>query len=161
MASNAIFGHNRGDSASVHQKQPFIHPTGGDSGRASPALANYDRYDRMNIRSEIELSQLGQSADCLPLLNEQGFAYPTDGQRPPSFPPPPSLPQYDYRPPGAQGVPQGPPPRFASPLPYQAPSEGFREAPLHRPYPPPRQGLSHTYTPSQESLAGRGAHRPY
>lgn len=158
MASTAIFGHNRGDSASAHQKQPYMYPPDGDSGRASPALATYDRYNRQNIRSEIELSELGQSADYLPLLNQQGYAM--DARRPPSFPPPPGPPQPGYGPPRPPGVPQGPP-RFASPLPYQAPSEGFREAPLHRPYPPPRQGSSHTSNLSQENIAGRGAHRGY
>jgi len=157
MASTAIFGHDRGDSASALQKQSYIHPT--DGGRASPALATYDRYNRQNIRSEIELSQLGLSADHLPLLDGQG--YPMDAQRPPSFPPPPGPPQSGYGPPRPQGVPQGPPPRFASPLPYQAPSEGFREAPLHRPYPPPRQGSNHTSNLSQGNIAGHGAHHGY
>ncbi|KAL4071291.1 hypothetical protein V8B97DRAFT_2044343 [Scleroderma yunnanense] len=151
MASTAIFGHGRGDSASIHQKQPYV-----DGGRASPAPVTYDRYDRQNTQSEIELAQLGQSADYLPLLNE-GYGRPMDAQRPPSFPPPPGLSQAGYGSPR----PQGPPPRFASPVPYQPPSEGFREAPLHRPHPPPRPGSSYSYDPSQENLAGRGTHRPY
>lgn len=146
MASAAIFGHRPSESASVYHQKAAFYSTGGESGRSSPAPVNYSRN---NTQSEIELSRLGQSADDLPLLHDRGYDYPMGRQTPP--PPIPTL-----------------PPRFASPSPpyapgggvYLSPAEDFREAPLHRPYTPSREGSNYATAPPQYNLAGRGARHP-
>ncbi|KAI6148386.1 hypothetical protein BKA82DRAFT_4136393 [Pisolithus tinctorius] len=144
MASAAIFGHRPSESASAYQQKAAFYAAGGESGRSSPAPAN---YSRTITQSEIELSPLGQSADNLPLLRDREYGYPMGRQTPPPIP---TL-----------------PPRFASPTPPYAPgdavhsAEEFREAPLHRPYTHSRPGSSYSTDPPQYNLAGRGTHRPY
>ncbi|KAF8435022.1 hypothetical protein L210DRAFT_937871 [Boletus edulis BED1] len=175
MASTAIFGHNRGDSA-YHQKTHYYAGSMA-GGRASPAPSAFDRYatktpmNPSNL-SAIELSRLGSSVDHLPLLNDAGYNIgDTRNQDPLGAP----LPRYAspdpmMRPPSRYASPMAqPPPRLASPAPLHyppqagmqySPTEGYREAPLHRPY-PSRESL--TQHASRESLsrnvAGRGAYR--
>ncbi|KAI6046451.1 hypothetical protein EDC04DRAFT_2888120 [Pisolithus marmoratus] len=146
MASAAIFGHRPSESTSAYHQKAAFYATGGESGRSSPAPVS---YSRTNTQSDIELSRLGQSVDNLPLLHDRGYGYPMDRQTPPLVP---TL-----------------PPRFASPSPPYAPAGGvhlspaeeIREAPLHRPYTPSREGPNYTTDPPQYNLAGRGAQRPY
>jgi len=108
------------------------------TGRASPApSAAYDRYmtpmHHPGASSDIELNRIDTNADRLPLLmSQQGYfeARPPSHpyQQPGGFAPPPlppgSIPQHPHMMQGQQGQQYSP-----------APS-GYREAPLHRPYPP-------------------------
>lgn len=174
IASTAIFGHNRGDSASVYHQKTHYYAGSMAGGRASPAPSAFDRYaTKTPINpasvSNIELSRLGGSVDHLPLLNDPGYNLGGANQGPLVAP----LPRYASpdpmrRPPMRHASPA--PPRFASPAPVQyppqagmqySPVEGYREAPLHRPYPSRDSSVNHS---SQESmsnpnLGGRGVYR--
>ncbi|KAH7883216.1 hypothetical protein F5I97DRAFT_1980176 [Phlebopus sp. FC_14] len=181
IASTAIFGHNHSDTASLYHQKTHFYAGSISGGRASPAPGAYDRYlasGPSNSQSEFELARLGQSVDHLPLLKDQGYGYaepplpilpgysPERAATPTRFASPaPMAPRY------ASPAPMTPPPRFASPAPIQyppqsvmyqsqPPPEGYREAPLHRPYPPSRQGTANN--PEEPvNLAGRGVHRGY
>lgn len=176
IASNAIFGHNRGDSASVYHQKTHYYAGSIAGGRASPAPSAFDRYTKTPMNrgsvSAIELSRLG-SVDHLPLLNDPGYS-PGDvaSQSSPTVP----LPQYAspepmLRPPSRYGspVPQGQvPSRFPSPAQVQyppqagmqySPVEGYREAPLHRPYPSRDMSMGHGSQESISNMAGRGVYR--
>lgn len=179
MASTAIFGHNRGDSASVYHQKTHYYAGSMAGGRASPAPSAFERYankPQMNPSnlSAIELSRLGSSVDHLPLLNDPGYN-PGEVQNQPPLAPP--LPRYASpdpisRPSSRYGSPVAqPPPRFASPAPLQyppqagmqySPVEGYREAPLHRPYPSRDSSAQHSSRESVSSnIGGRGAYRGY
>lgn len=173
VASTAIFGHNRGDSASVYQKTHYHAGSIAVVGRASPVPSAFDRYATRappSNMSAIELSRLGSSVDHLPLLND---GYHLGGEVPPPLPgyasegmgrpssrhataspagqaqaryssgsPVPQLPVLSYPPQAGMG--------------YGA--EGYREAPVHRPY-SSREGS--TYHASRESLSSNLAGRGY
>lgn len=155
MASTHIFGHhpNNSDAGSLYKQQPYFHPAGGNSGRASPAPGPFDRYGPMGSRNEIELSPLGPSTDFLPLL-DQGH-----GQGPLALQHPGSPQMGSVRSPS----PQVSLPRFASPAPRhfvgQPSIDGYREAPLHRPNPPSRPGSVYSNDATSQTIAGRGAYR--
>lgn len=174
IASTAIFGHNRGDSASVyHQKTQHHHYAGSMAGgRASPAPSAFDRYatktpmmNQGNL-SGIELSRLGSSVDHLPLLDDQFGGDVPNVPLPRYASPDPTL-----RAPSRYGSPAPqPPPRFASPAPSQlqyppqagmqySPVEGYREAPLHRPYASRDNSTGHASQESLSGYAGRGTYR--
>ncbi|KIJ65940.1 hypothetical protein HYDPIDRAFT_87248 [Hydnomerulius pinastri MD-312] len=162
IASTAMFSHTHSDSASLYHQKTHYYAGSVAGGRASPAPTAYDRYlakGPSNSQSEIELARIGQSNDQLPLLNDPGYGF-TDGQNQPPLPP---LPGY------SSPERMTPPTRFASPGPlqyppqssaYRSPTEGYREAPLHRPYPPSRQGsASFSNEPPPSNMAGRGVYR--
>jgi len=179
VASTAIFGHNRSDTASIYQQKTHHYASSMAGGRASPAPSAFDRYatktpmNQSNL-SAIELSRLSSSVDHLPLLNDAGYNNSGDmsNQDPLGAP----LPRYAspdpmLRPSSRYGSPAPhSPSRLASAAPPQyppqagmqySPVEGYREAPLHRPY-PSRESLM--YQESQESLsntnlAGRSVYR--
>ena len=165
-ASTAIFGHNRSDTASIYHQKTHHYAGSMAEGRASPApsarYATKTPMSQSNL-SAIELSRFGSSVDHLPLLNDAGYNNSGDvlSQDPLAAP----LPRYAspdpmLRPPSRYSSPAlQPPPRFSSPAPVQyppqagmqySPVEGYREAPLHRPY-ASRESLMHH--PSQESLS--------
>lgn len=172
VASTAIFGHNRMDSASVyhqktHQHHHHHHYAGSMAagGRASPAPSAFDRYaTRTPMMSQgdlsaIELSRLGSSVDHLPLLNDAGYNVGDALNAP--------LPRYASPEPV-----QRPGSRYASPAPaplqlqyppqagmQYSPVEGYREAPLHRPYPSRDNSTGHVSQESVSGYAGRGAYR--
>lgn len=171
MASAAIFGHNRGDSASVYHQQMHYHAGSMAGGRASPAPSAFERYTNRTPMdpSAIELSRLGSSVDHLPLLNDNynpgdvPNPDPLAGPRPRYASPDPMM-----RPPSqfVSPVPQAPPRLSSLQYPPQAgsqysPVEGYREVPLHRPY-PSRDNSTTQYT-SRDSVssnfAGRGVYR--
>ncbi|KAF9243161.1 hypothetical protein BU15DRAFT_86554 [Melanogaster broomeanus] len=168
MASAAIFGHNPSDSASIYHQKTHHYAGSASGGRASPAPSAFDRYaTKTPSLSAIELSRLGPSADRLPLLDDSGYNF-TDGQnqpRPPPLPGNPSLSQMTPPSRFASPAPQLPPSRFASPAPVQyppqsgmqhSPVEGYREAPLHRPYPPSRDSSANFFHDSPNHGARRG-----
>ncbi|KAF9228428.1 DUF221-domain-containing protein [Gyrodon lividus] len=175
IASTAIFGHHHGDSASIYHQKTHYHPGSMSGGRGSPAPSAFDRYaakSALNSSSAIELSPLGQSTDHLPLLNDPGYNNFTDRQNQPPHPALPGYPSSDRMTPPprfASPAPQLPPPRFATPAPLQypphsgmqrSPVEGYREAPLHRPYPHSRENSTNLSNgPPAPNLAGRGTHR--
>ncbi|KAH0829161.1 hypothetical protein J3R83DRAFT_2670 [Lanmaoa asiatica] len=174
VASTAIFGHNRGDSASVHhQKTHYYAGSIAGGGRASPAPSAYDRYatktpmmHQANL-SAVELSRLGSSVDRLPLLDDPGYnaSHPL-GEVPNPGSPLAPLPRYASPEPMLR-----PPSRYASPAPsaplqyppqagmQYSPVEGYREAPLHRPYPSRDNLTGHASQESVSNLAGRGPYR--
>ena len=184
VASTAIFGHSRNNTstASIYHQKTHHYAGSMAGGRASPAPSAYDRYatktpmNPSNL-SAIELSRLGSSVDHLPLLNDAGYnngvgdVLTQDPLVPPlpryASPDPMSRPSSRYGSPGPQ-----PPPRLApvSPAPPQyppqagmqySPVEGYREAPLHRPY-ASRESLSHQSSResvSGNNFAGRGVYR--
>jgi hypothetical protein len=171
MASTAIFGHNHNpsDSASIYHQKTHHYAGSASGGRASPAPSTFDRYaTKAPSLSAIELSRLGHSADRLPLLDDPGYNF-MDGQNQPPFPPGYSSPGRMTPPPRfASPAPQLPPNRFASPAPLQYPPqsgmqhppiEGYREAPLHRPYPPSRNSsASFFHDPPSPNHAARRAY---
>ncbi|KAF8839103.1 DUF221-domain-containing protein [Paxillus ammoniavirescens] len=169
MASTAIFGHHHRDSSSAHHQKTHHFAGSMNGGRASPAPSAFERYaakGASNSSSAIELSRLGQSVDHLPLLNDPGYNF--TGQIQPPLP--------GYSSPGRMTPPPRfaspaplPPTRFASPAPLQyspqsgmhrSPIEGYREAPLHRPYPPSRESSMTFFNGSPApNLPGRDANR--
>ena len=124
-------------------------------GRASPApskFAGYDRYLAQGPHPEIEMSRL--DIDQLPLLNaQQGPGY-YEASRSNI-----SLASYSpYSSPHMTSPPQPPP------VPAMPPGQDFREAALHRPYPPSRQASGYAPPPQEDedvNMAGRGAFRAY
>ncbi|KIP11341.1 hypothetical protein PHLGIDRAFT_99971 [Phlebiopsis gigantea 11061_1 CR5-6] len=123
------------------------------AGRASPApskIAGYDRYLNQGPQPEIEMSRL--DIDQLPLLNAQGPGY-FEASRSNV-----SLASYSpYASPQYGGSPHPPP------VPAVPANQDFREAALHRPYPPSRQATGYALPPQQDevNMAGRGAFRGY
>lgn len=167
VASTAIFGHNRGDSAPAYQQ---THHYAGSmaGGRASPAPSAFERYatrapmNPSNL-SAIELSRLGSSVDHLPLLDDaEGplaaplprYSSPDPMSRPPSRYAPPA-PQIQTTPRFGPSAPPQYPPQAGM---QYSPVEGYREAPLHRPY-LSRENLTHHA--SQESFSANPPGRDY
>ena len=177
IASAAIFGHDRGDSASVYHQKTHYYAGSMAGGRASPAPSVFDRYaNRTSTNpasvSAIELSRLGASVDHLPLLNDPGYTLGDVANQGSLVAPLPRYASPDpmLQPPSryASPAPQPSPPRFASPGPVQyppqagmqhSPVEGYREAPLHRPYPSRGSSAHHASQESIANLAGRGVFR--
>jgi len=166
MASTAIFGHHHRDSSSAHHQKMHHYAGSMSGGRASPAPSAFERYaakGASNSSSAIELSRLGQSVDHLPLLNDPGYIF-TGGQNQPPLPGY-SSPSRMTPPPRFASPAPLPPTRFASPAPMQysphrSPVEGYREAPLHRPYPPSRESsMGFSNGSPAPNLAGRDANR--
>lgn len=136
-----------------------------DVGRASPApskMVAYDRYLAQGpaSRSDIEMTRL--NTDQVPLLTAQqdpGFFSPMASRSNTtlaSYAPPYSSPML------AESVPQLPV------FPAMPPTQDYREAPLHRPYPSspqpqlqPQPQQSYPPAPSPPNMAGRGAHRGF
>jgi hypothetical protein len=167
------------------QSQFYANPSGRGSpapsafGRASPA-PTYDRYlargpTHSNAASEIELSHINASnPDQLPLLmTQQGYF---DGAPPPAV----SGPHYQHSPLSGSphsGTPGGGAQYPPAPAMYRNEGDGYREAPVHRPYPHNRQTSNYSQhsreTPSHSSqahysqvngnqppnMAGRGVYR--
>ncbi|KAG9312116.1 hypothetical protein JVU11DRAFT_7403 [Chiua virens] len=175
MASNAIFGHNRADSASVYHQKTHYYGGSMAGGRASPAPSAFDRYAAKTPAnpgnaSAIELSRLGASVDHLPLLNDPGYNLGEMSNQGPLGAP---LPRYaspePLHPPSRYGTPATRPPSwFATPAPMQyppqagaqhSPVEGYREAPLHRPYPSRDSSANHVSQESVSNFAGRGVYQ--
>lgn len=135
------------DTASLYPSKGQFY----DGGRSSPAPAipGYNTYLAHGTQaSEIELSQLN-----LPYVGDEQPLLP--GTQSTS-----SLPGYATPP---QTYEQYPPPPGVAPVYHSnSPSDGYREAPMHRPY-PSRQASG--YAPSQAgppgpvNMAGRGAYR--
>lgn len=93
------------------------------------------------LRNEIELNQFDVH-DQQPLLNNSGYF----DMQPPSGP-------YQQR----SGSPRGTPPQYPSPSASYVQNEGYREAPVHRPYPPSRQGSNFASASDDNvNMAGRG-----
>jgi hypothetical protein len=178
-----------GDGASLGPTKSmfYANPSGRGSpapayGRGSPAPSVYDRYmargpmHHPGASSEIELSRIDSNADQLPLLmSQQGYF---DG----APPRPVSDQYYQQSPPGGSTPPGVMQPRMSpqtqyppAPTAYRGEGDGYREAPVHRPYPRQssnlsthsRQAPSYTsrppsnYSSSQggDSMAGRGVYR--
>ncbi|OAX42791.1 DUF221-domain-containing protein [Rhizopogon vinicolor AM-OR11-026] len=160
MTSTAMFSNaGGGDNASIYHQKAHYHAGSMAEGRASPAPSAFDRYlvkGPSRSQSDIELARMNQSVDQLPLLTDhQSYGYFDAGQQQPPLP--------GYSSPGRMT----PPARYASPAPMampphmqypphpgmqRSPTEGYREAPLHRPYPPPSE-------PQSQNMAGRGAYQ--
>lgn len=165
VASVAIFGHNRGDSAPAYHQQTHYHAGSMAGGRASPAPPAFERYatrtpmNPSNL-SAIELSQLGASVDHLPLLDDAEvpplprYASPDPMSRPPSRYAPP-VPQIQTAARFGSSAPPQYPPQAGM---QYSPVEGYREAPLHRPY-LSRENLTHHA--SQESFSSNPTGRGY
>lgn len=174
VASTAIFGpglsHGRGDSASVYQQKHYYAGSTTMMRSASPAPSAFERYGNKAEGSAIELARMGGSVDQLPLLTDPGYQQVGDAL--PGYAPPDlnrmSRPPSVYGPPIPQQQ-QLPPPRFASPAPlqyppqsgtpYASPVEGYREAPLHRPYSMVPAPHSPHGSVSSLNLPGRGPYR--
>ncbi|KAG2369219.1 hypothetical protein BDR07DRAFT_1267749 [Suillus spraguei] len=168
ITSTAILGNaGSSDNASLyHQKvRQYAGSIGG--GRASPAPPAFDRYlaqGPSQSSNDIELTRMNQSVDQLPLLTDhQSYGYFDARQQPPPSP----LHGHD----SPDQI--TPPSRYGSPAPmatlpqmqypphagmHRSPTEGYREAPLHRPYPPHRPSSTHSRDPSQ-NMSGRGAYQ--
>ncbi|KAH7927441.1 DUF221-domain-containing protein [Leucogyrophana mollusca] len=179
IASGAVFSNVGSDAASIYQQKSHYY-TASNGGRASPAPTAYDRYmakGPSNSQSEIELARLDTSVDQLPLLTEQqAYGYydinqspmpPLPGYTSPARMTPPTRfgspsPQTQYTP-QAQYLTQSPQAQYPPhPGSYRTPSEGYREAPLHRPQPPQqRQNSSYQDEAPQQNFAGRGVGRGY
>lgn len=153
MTSTAIFSHaGSGDNGSIYHQSAYRAGSMG-GGRASPAPSAFDRYlakGPSQSQSDIELARMNQSVDQLPLLTDHqsyGFNSPDRMTPPPRFGSPAPMamqPQMQYPPhPGMQ----------------RTPTEGYREAPLHRPYPPHHPTSSYSNEPLSQNMAGRGVYR--
>ncbi|GJE91360.1 hypothetical protein PsYK624_075090 [Phanerochaete sordida] len=131
------------------------------AGRASPApskFSGYDRYLAQGSQQEIEMSRL--NVDQVPLLTAPqvpGYFDPAASRSNVSL----STTYSPYHTPPLGGSPQFPPhvPQVP-PLPATTPGQDYREASLHRPY-PPRQQASGNAPPGEVNMAGRGAFRNY
>lgn len=131
------------------------------AGRASPApskMAGYDRYLQQgpqgSQQDHIEMTRF--DADQMPLLTAQqtpGYFDPSRSNV--------SLPSYSPygSPQMADSSPQIPP------MPAMPPSQDYRQAQLHRPYPPSREPSGYAPPPQAPggdvNMAGRGAFRGY
>lgn len=121
----------------------------------SAAPSRYNAYLNQGpgMHSDIELSRLDTNADNLPLLNgQQGYF---DGAQPGRHYQSPS--SASPRNQSPHGSPYGGPPPGISPHTQYPPTpamynDGYREAPIHRPNPPPHQRQSSNF-----SQQGRGA----
>ncbi|KAG2109235.1 uncharacterized protein F5147DRAFT_753188 [Suillus discolor] len=165
IASAAIFGNARGgDNASLYHQKVHQYAGSISGGRASPAPPAFDRYLAQGPSqsvNDIELARMNQSVDQLPLLTDhQSYGYFDARQQPPPSP------LHEYNSPDRMT----PPSRYGSPAPMatlpqmQYPprpgihTEGYREAPLHRPYPPQRPTSTYSVDPSQY-MSGRSAYQ--
>ncbi|KAG1903283.1 uncharacterized protein F5891DRAFT_1211537 [Suillus fuscotomentosus] len=165
IASAAIFGNARGgDNASLYHQKAHQYAGSISGGRASPAPPAFDRYlaqGPSQSLNDIELARMNQSVDQLPLLTDhQSYGYFDARQQPPPSP------LHEYNSPDRMT----PPSRYGSPAPMatlpqmQYPphpgihTEGYREAPLHRPYPPQRPNSTYSVDPSQY-MSGRSAYQ--
>ncbi|KAH9944775.1 DUF221-domain-containing protein [Amylocystis lapponica] len=134
VASGNILG---SDTASM--KHP-VAPYYAGSRPSSPApskIAGYDRYLTQGTQQEFEMSRL--DVDQLPLLSSQTPAYYNQNVMMGS-PSMTSLPSYADASPPMNPNPQAMPPMPRMPTAYDSQynlTEGYREAPLHRPYPSP------------------------
>ncbi|KAF7964597.1 hypothetical protein HWV62_5091 [Athelia sp. TMB] len=173
IASTDILG---SDNASLHPSKSAYYA----NGRSSPAPGvpalptGYNQYlaqgpGHHSNQSDIEMSRIGPSSDHLPLLPaQQGYFDNT--------PPPPIGSPYQQQ----RGSPGGSPRSQYPPAPamYRGESDGYREAPIHRPYPHSRQMSNfssqgghttpahsrdhsrYSQVPEQPSnMAGRGVYR--
>ncbi|KAG1760603.1 hypothetical protein EDD22DRAFT_1043847 [Suillus occidentalis] len=166
IASTAIFGNaGSGDNASLYHQKVHQYAGSINGGRASPAPPAFDRYlaqGPSQSLNDIELARMNHSVDQLPLLTDhQSYGYFDARQQPSPSP--------------LHGSPDrmAPPSRYGSPAPmasqlqmqyppapgmHRGPTEGYREAPLHRPYPPhrPTSGYSND---SSQNMPVRGAYQ--
>jgi len=166
IASTAMFGNaGSGDNTSLYHQNTHYHAGSMGGGRASPVPSAFDRYlakGPSQSQSHIELTRMNQSVDQLPLLTDhQPYGYFDNRQQPP-------LPGY------SSPDRMTPPVRYESPAPmatlpqmqypphpgtHRSPTEGYREAPLHRPYPPHRDTPSYSGESQSQNMAGRGSYR--
>ncbi|KAG1860839.1 hypothetical protein F4604DRAFT_1790278 [Suillus subluteus] len=167
ITSTAILGNTgSGDNASLYHQKTHQYAGSIIGGRASPAPPPFDRYlaqGPSQSLNDIELARMNQSVDQLPLLTDhQSYGYFDARQQPPPSP----LHGYDspdrMTPPSRYGspAPMATPPQMQYPPHpgmYRSPTEGYREAPLHRPY-PHRPTSTYSVDPSQ-NMSGRGAYR--
>ncbi|OSC96504.1 DUF221-domain-containing protein [Trametes coccinea BRFM310] len=130
-------------------------PPYSDVGRSSPApskIAGYDRYLAQGPQHEIEMTRLDNASEIhQPLLPHQ--------QAPGYFDPQAAASRsnidlgggYGYASPmsDASGTPQ---------IPAAYPSDAYREAPLHRPY--PAQSYSSQYVPQQQQYSPQSQYPP-
>ncbi|KAG2159151.1 uncharacterized protein EDB93DRAFT_1118427 [Suillus bovinus] len=165
ITSNAILGNaGSGDNTSLYHQKAHQYAGSIGGGRASPAPPAFDRYLAQGPSqsvNDIELARMNRSVDQLPLLTDhQSYGYFDARQQPPPSP------LHEYNSPDRMT----PPSRYGSPAPMatlpqmQYPphsgvhTEGYREAPLHRPYPPSRPNSTYSVDPSQY-MSGRSAYR--
>lgn len=168
ITSTAILGNTgSGDNASLYHQKTHQYAGSINGGRASPAPPPFDRYlaqGPSQSLNDIELARMNQSVDQLPLLTDhQSYGYFDARQQPPPSP------LHGYGSPDRMT----PPSRYGSPAPmatlpqmqypphpgmHRSPTEGYREAPLHRPYPPRRPTSTYSVDPSQ-NMSGRGTYR--
>ncbi|KAG1739129.1 uncharacterized protein EDB91DRAFT_1136016 [Suillus paluster] len=168
ITSTAILGNaGSSDNASLYHQKAHHYAASMGGGRASPAPPAFDRYlaqGPSQSQSDIELARMNHSVDQLPLLTDhQSYGYFDARQQPPPSPlagysPDRMTPPVRYGSPAPMATPpqmQYPP----HPGMHRVPTEGYREAPLHRPYPHHHQTPSYSSESPSQNMSGRGAYR--